>query len=103
MVGTDNAATSGGTANAGAGTHFDETVAIADFAFPTANGNGRMVAPAANDCLITLDSDVGIAGGGLAGTTVKLTAVTSTLWYAEVMLFSTTARCTGADVFSDPT
>jgi len=76
---------------------------VQTFTAVTASGNGRMFAPAANDCLITLDSAVGPSGGGAAGTTVKLTAVTSTLWYAEVMLFSATKLCTGAGVFSDPT
>jgi len=74
---------------------------VQTFTAVTAHGNGRMVAPGANDSLITLDSNVGAGGGGLAGTTVKLTALDNRYWYAEVLLFSAAAACTGASVFSD--
>jgi len=124
MVGTDNAAGStdagtksssrhdhqGNTSTENPGSHNhdiedEDTIYIENsgFSFPvqTFHGNGRMVAPAANDCVIFLDSNDGADGGGLAGTTVKLTAVTSTLWYAEVLLFSASSICNPTNVFTD--
>ena len=125
MVGTNNAAAavSAGSTEAGSYTHSqhdhqayhsmpDEntryiqnsgfTWPVQTFTAVTGNGNGRMVAPdGLNDCIIWLDSSDGADGGGLAGTTVKLTALGARYWYAEVMLFSGAAECNPTNVFQN--
>jgi len=125
MIGTDNpaAAAVAGSTEAGSYTHSQHdhqayhsmpnentryiqnsgfTWPVQTFTAVTGNGNGRMVAPdGLNDCIIWLDSSDGADGGGLAGTTVKLTALGARYWYAEVMLFSGAAECNPTNVFQN--
>tara|TARA_R100000008_G_scaffold86752_1_gene81363 strand:- start:6214 stop:6786 length:573 start_codon:yes stop_codon:yes gene_type:complete len=73
----------------------------ADQASDTSGGaNGRMVAPAANDSLLTMDGNLA-NGGGEAGSTVKVTAVSATTWYCEGFVLTDDANSTGASIFSN--
>ena len=62
--------------------------------------NGRITVPANNNQCIVLDANAG-NGGGEGGTTVKLTAISTTQWYCEAIIFTDDTNSSGAGIFQN--
>jgi len=103
LIGTSgiSATLSSGTAEAGGGVHSGQ-VKLSTFEFPalTATSNGRIVTPAAGEDTINIDADRAHTGGE-NGCTVKLTAITSTVWYCEAIIITDDTDASGATIFTN--
>jgi len=96
--------TSGISATLSSGNYTNSTgkVAYATFEFPalTATSNGRIVTPGAGEDTINIDADRDHTGGE-KGCTVKLTAITSTVWYCEAIIITDDTNANGVTIFTN--